>query len=38
MTKDEIIQMAEDCGIAHQYYEIKVEKKLSQLNLKQVAC
>ena len=28
MTKDEIIQLAEDCGIAHQYYEIKVGKKI----------
>ena len=28
MTKDEIIQMAEDCGIVHQYYEIKVGKKI----------
>ena len=27
MTKDEIIQMAEDCGIRHRYYEIPVSKK-----------
>ena len=27
MTKDEIIQMAEDCGISHRYYEIPVSKK-----------
>ena len=28
MTNNEIIQMAEDCGIVHQYYEIKVGKKI----------
>jgi hypothetical protein len=27
MTKDEIIQMAEDCGIVHQYYEIPISRK-----------
>ena len=27
MTKDEIIQLAEDCGIRHRYYEIPVSRK-----------
>ena len=27
MTRDEIIRMAEDCGISHRYYEIPVSKK-----------
>ena len=27
MSRDEIIQMAENCGIAHRYYEIPVSKK-----------
>ena len=27
MTRDEIIRMAEDCGISHHYYEIPLSKK-----------
>jgi hypothetical protein len=27
MTREEIIQMAEDCGIVHQYYEIPISRK-----------
>ena len=27
MTNNEIIQMAEDCGIVHQYYEIPISRK-----------
>ena len=28
MTRDEIIRMAEDCGISHRYYEIPVSKRI----------